>query len=135
MNNAEVPESVDCGITKCLEIIGGKWKPCLILNINRGYIRPSQLQKSIPNASRRVLNQQLKELQEHGMITRKVYHELPPKVEYYLTDLGKSLLPIISVMDEWGDQFFAKSEVYSDDWMNTSCSDGISNLFLFLMQF
>ena len=56
-------------------------------------------------ASRRVLNQQLKELEAHGIITRKVYPVLPPKVEYFLTEMGESLLPIIDIMDNWGEQY------------------------------
>ena len=65
--------------------------------------RPSEISRLLPDATRRVLNVQLKELEQHGMIKKKVYRQLPPKVEYSLTELGESIMPIIDAMDEWGD--------------------------------
>jgi DNA-binding HxlR family transcriptional regulator len=105
MYERKISKDLDCGMAMIMEIIGGKWKPCLIHNIWKGHNRPSELQRLNPKASRKVLYQQLKELEAHGIIERKVYPVLPPKVEYFITDLGKSLLPVISVMDEWGTQF------------------------------
>jgi len=105
MFERKIPKNLDCGMGMIMEIIGGKWKPCLIYNISKGHIRPSELQRLNPNATRRVLHQQLKELEEHGIIERVVYPVLPPKVEYFLTDLGNSLLPVINVMDDWGTQY------------------------------
>ena len=67
-------------------------------------MRPSELQRKIPDASRRVLNIQLKELEDHELITRKIYPVVPPKVEYRLTEFGKSLIPVISKLGEWGDE-------------------------------
>jgi DNA-binding HxlR family transcriptional regulator len=63
------------------------------------------LQKHNPNASRQVISQQLKELEINGIIRRIVYDQLPPKVEYYLTDLGETLIPVLQTMAEWGDNF------------------------------
>ncbi|WP_158800122.1 helix-turn-helix domain-containing protein [Pedobacter sp. L105] len=105
MYERKIPKDLDCGMAMIMEVIGGKWKPCLIHNISRGFRRPSEIQRLNKKASRRVLNQQLKELEEHGVITRTVYAELPPKVEYFLTDLGNSLLPVIRTMDDWGSQY------------------------------
>ena len=105
MYERKIPKDLDCGMAMIMEIIGGKWKPCLIINISRGFRRPSALQRLNKKASRRVLNQQLKELEEFGVITRIVYAELPPKVEYFLTDLGNSLLPVLGTMEEWGSQY------------------------------
>lgn len=105
MYERKIPKDLDCGMAMIMEIIGGKWKPCLILNISRGFRRPSELQRLNTKASRRVLHQQLKELEEFGIITRLVYAELPPKVEYFLTDLGSSLLPVIGTMNDWGSQY------------------------------
>lgn len=110
MYERKIPKDLDCGMGMIMEIMGGKWKPCLILNIHNGAKRPSELQRLNPLASRRVLNVQLKELEEHGIIERIVYPVLPPKVEYFLTDLGKSLLPVIQMMDEWGDQYRKRPE-------------------------
>lgn len=71
------------------------------LDLNK---RPSELQRKIPDASRRVLNIQLKELEEHELITKVIYPVVPPKVEYSLTNFGKSLIPVISALGNWGDK-------------------------------
>lgn len=105
MNSRKIPKNLDCGMAMILEIIGGKWKPCLIYNISRGFKRPSELQRLNPGASRRVLYQQLTELEEHGIIEKVIFPVLPPKVEYSLTSLGMSLLPVINVMEDWGAQY------------------------------
>jgi DNA-binding HxlR family transcriptional regulator len=86
------------------EVLGGKWKSNLVYAISTGLIRPSQLQKAIPGATKRVLNLQLKELEEFKVVKKKIYPQLPPKVEYSLTPLGETLMPIIIMMNEWGDQ-------------------------------
>jgi DNA-binding HxlR family transcriptional regulator len=109
MYERKIPRKVECGITFIMEIIGGKWKPCLIYYIDQGAKRPSELQRQNPTATRRVLNQQLKELEEHGIVKRVVYAELPPKVEYSLTDMGRTLLPVIHVMYNWGEEQMEKA--------------------------
>ena len=75
----------------------------LLWFIDEGHKRPSELQRKIPDASRRVLNIQLKELEEHELVTRKIYPVVPPKVEYSLTPFGKSLIPVIGAIGHWGD--------------------------------
>ncbi|ACU63091.1 winged helix-turn-helix transcriptional regulator [Chitinophaga pinensis] len=102
MYERKIPLDLNCGMAVIMEIIGGKWKPCLIFNISRGIRRPGELQRYNPAATRRVLTQQLKELEEHGIIRRVVYAEVPPKVEYYLTEKGESLMPVINAMENWG---------------------------------
>ncbi|EEF77083.1 transcriptional regulator, HxlR family [Phocaeicola coprophilus DSM 18228 = JCM 13818] len=74
-------------------IIGAKWKPCLIDAVRERPKRPSELHREIPEAIPRVLDQQLKELEEHGIVEKKVYAEIPLRSEYSLTELGRSLLP------------------------------------------
>jgi len=86
------------------EVLYGKWKIRLLWFIDQGHKRPSELQRKIPDASRRVLNIQLKELEDHEVVMKKIYPVVPPKVEYSLTDLGMSLIPIISALGQWGDQ-------------------------------
>ncbi|ASZ15063.1 helix-turn-helix transcriptional regulator [Chitinophaga pendula] len=108
MVERKIPKDLDCGMAMIMEIIGGKWKPCLIYNIWKGYNRPSQLQRLNPKASRRVLYQQLMELEEYGIVTRIIYPVAPPKVEYCLTELGNSLLPVINLMENWGTQYLKK---------------------------
>lgn len=100
----KIPVPTDCGLHLTKEIIGGKWKMSLIYAINSDIKRPSQLEKAFPALTKRVLSRQLKELEEHGVISKKIFHQLPPKVEYSLTSLGESLLPIIDMMDNWGNE-------------------------------
>ncbi|WP_343745613.1 helix-turn-helix domain-containing protein [Chitinophaga sp.] len=102
------PKDLSCGIGMTLEIIGGKWKPCLINAIHKGIHRPSELARQNPAASKRVLSLQLKELEQHGVVRKIIYPELPPKVEYFLTELGESLLPLVDMMEKWGDNLLTK---------------------------
>jgi DNA-binding HxlR family transcriptional regulator len=75
----------------------------LLWFIKQGHKRPSELQRKIPDASRRVLNVQLKELEDHELISKVVYAVVPPKVEYNLTEFGESLIPVIGAIGQWGD--------------------------------
>lgn len=95
---------MNCGLDLIGEVLYGKWKIRLLWFIHEGHQRPSELQRKIPDASRRVLNIQLKELEDHDLVSRKVYPVVPPKVEYSLTDFGKTLIPVISVLGTWGDE-------------------------------
>jgi len=104
MYERKIPLNLNCGLDLIGEVLYGKWKIRLLWFINEGNKHPSELQRKIPDASRRVLNMQLKELEKHELITRKVYAVVPPKVEYSLTDFGKTLIPVISLMGEWGDK-------------------------------
>ncbi|MCS3867990.1 DNA-binding HxlR family transcriptional regulator [Chryseobacterium ginsenosidimutans] len=104
MYERKIPPNLNCGLDLIGEVLYGKWKIRLLWFINEGFLRPSELQKKIPDASRRVLNIQLKELEEHDLITKKIYAVVPPKVEYSLTDFGKTLIPVIAVLGEWGDK-------------------------------
>lgn len=103
MYEKKMPLPLDCGLSLTKEVLGGKWKPNLLFAISMGINRPSMLQRAIPTATKRVLNLQLKELEEFKVIRKKIYHQLPPKVEYYLTELGETLMPILEQMNTWGD--------------------------------
>lgn len=94
---------LDCGLNLFKEVIHGKWKIILLYHINNGIKRPGQLQKMMPDADRRVLDIQLGELTIHGLISKIKYPSLPPKVEYEMTALGKTILPVIVHMSQWGD--------------------------------
>ena len=100
----KIPLNLNCGLDLIGEVLYGKWKIRLLWFINEGHKRPSELQRKIPDASRRVLNIQLKELEDHELVKRKIYAVVPPKVEYSLTEFGKSLIPIISMLGNWGDE-------------------------------
>lgn len=96
--------SLNCGLDLIGEVLYGKWKIRLLWFISEGHQRPSELQRKIPDATRRVLNIQLKELEDHGLVTKEIFPVLPPKVEYRLTELGKTLIPVISALGQWGDK-------------------------------
>ncbi len=91
----------NCPVTYCLNRIGGKWKPVIIHLIRKGCNRFSMLQKAIPDISKQMLVNQLRELEDDNILQRVVYAEIPPRVEYTLTELGFSLLPVIEVMEQW----------------------------------
>ncbi|KAA0128383.1 helix-turn-helix transcriptional regulator [Chryseobacterium sp. SN22] len=103
MYERKIPLTIDCGLHLTREILNGKWKPALLNAISLDIKRPSEMLRMLPGATRRVLNVQLKELEDHGIIRKKTYPQLPPKVEYSLTEIGWSLMPIIDAMNAWGD--------------------------------
>jgi DNA-binding HxlR family transcriptional regulator len=96
--------NLNCGLDLIGEVLYGKWKVRLLWFINENHKRPSELQRKIPDASRRVLNIQLNELEKHGLITKKIYPVVPPKVEYSLTEFGKTLIPVIAALGQWADE-------------------------------
>ena len=103
MYERKIPVNLNCGLDLIAEVLYGKWKIRLLWFINEGYKRPSELQRKIPDASRRVLNIQLNELEAHGLVSKIIYPQVPPKVEYSLTDLGTTIIPILSALGQWGD--------------------------------
>ena len=103
MYERKITANLKCGLDLVGEVLYGKWKIRLLWFIHIGHKRPSELQRKIPDASRRVLNIQLKELEEHDMVTRKIYPVVPPKVEYSLTEFGKTVIPVIAALGQWGD--------------------------------
>ncbi|HEY1047692.1 MAG TPA: winged helix-turn-helix transcriptional regulator [Bacteroidia bacterium] len=104
MTVRKIPLNLNCGLDLIGEVLYGKWKIRLLWFIHQGNKRPSELQRKIPDASRRVLNMQLKELEGHELIAKEIYAVVPPKVEYSLTDFGKTLIPLISALGTWGDE-------------------------------
>lgn len=92
----------NCPVRKTLQIIGGKWTLLLIFQINNRIIRYGELKRCIPGISEKMLIEQLKFLCDKGMVIKKAYPEIPPKVEYSLTPLGKEMLPIIDQIASFG---------------------------------
>jgi DNA-binding HxlR family transcriptional regulator len=95
---------LNCGLDLVGEVLYGKWKIRVLWFIHEGHKRPSDLQRKIPDVSRRVLNIQLKELEKHELVTRKIYPVMPPKVEYDLTTFGQTLIPLIEAIGLWGNE-------------------------------
>jgi DNA-binding HxlR family transcriptional regulator len=93
----------DCPVTRTLEVIGGKWKPIILHYLAERPRRSGELARLIPQASGKMLTQQLRELERDRIVRRKVYSEVPPKVEYSLSPLGETLRPIMIAMCVWGE--------------------------------
>lgn len=91
------------GVEATIEIIGGKWKPIILCHLRNNPMRNNELLKAIPNVSQKVLTTQLRELENSEIIDRKIYPELPPHVEYSLSDYGKSLNQILNLLCTWGE--------------------------------
>ena len=91
-----------CGVTQCMNKIGGKWKILIIYAISKNCNRFSMLQKALPVLSKQTLVNQLRELEEDRIIERTIYAEVPPRVEYKITEYGQSLMPVIAVLQAWG---------------------------------
>ena len=98
-----------CPVETTLMLIGDKWKVLILRDLMPGTKRFGELKKSIGSVSQKVLTAQLRDMEEKGLVSRKVYAEVPPRVEYSLTDLGKSLKPILDAMRTWGDNYKAKN--------------------------
>ncbi|MFT4169700.1 MAG: helix-turn-helix domain-containing protein [Dysgonomonas sp.] len=91
-----------CPLEIAVNTISGKWKIPILWQMNEGKKRPSEFLRGIENVDRRVLNQQLKEMEADGLIIRKSFNELPPRVEYTLTELGNKLVKVLWELNEWG---------------------------------
>ena len=98
-----------CPVETTLLLIGDKWKVLILRDLMPGTKRFGELKKSIGSVSQKVLTAQLRDMEESGLLTRTVYAEVPPRVEYRLTDLGRSLEPILDAMRNWGAAYKAQS--------------------------
>ena len=101
----------NCSVYDVMNIIGGKWKIDIIYHLGEGTLRFGELKKSLIPITQQMLSKQLKELENDGIIKRKVYSVIPPKVEYSLTDTGNSLNPVIESILEWASYYSNKLDV------------------------
>ena len=99
LKREELPE---CDVATTVQIIGNKWKLLIMRNLFSGPWRFNELRKSLDGVSQKVLTDSLRQLESDGIILRTVYPEVPPRVEYSLTELGESMRPILSAMENWG---------------------------------
>lgn len=106
-----------CPVEATLELIGGKYKALILWHLSEGKLRFSELRKAITTATPKMLTQQLRELEENALIHREVYPVIPPKVEYSLTEVGKSLMPILVAMRDWGAGYLRGKDVESNCFM------------------
>lgn len=104
MYERKIPVDLDCPLRLTMSLIDSKWKSCILDELRHKSLRPSELHKAFPEAAPRVLDIQLKELVEDGLVSKTIYPELPPRSEYAITVLGQTLIPIIDAMIEWGNR-------------------------------
>ena len=102
-------EPFGCTVEATLSVIGGRWKPVILFRLMAGTQRFGELKKTISGITQRMLTNQLRELERDGIIKRQVYAEVPPKVEYSLTILGRSLEPILHAMKNWGAEYLGQN--------------------------
>lgn len=104
MYERKIPIDLDCPLRLTISLIDSKWKSCILDELRHRAMRPSELHKALPEATPRVLDIQLKELVDDGLVIKTIYPELPPRSEYSISELGMSLIPIIDSMLVWGEQ-------------------------------
>ena len=107
----------NCPVETTIELIGGKYKALILWHLSAGTLRFSELQKVITNATSKMLTQQLRELESNALIHREVFPVIPPKVEYSLTELGKSLIPVLIAMRDWGSDYLRTKDLESNCFM------------------
>ena len=102
MTNKNSKNILDSPLLNAINVIGGKWKTIILYMLYDQTLRFGELKKSIPNITQKMLTQQLRELEVDGLVTRVAYNEIPPRVEYSLTEYAKELGPILGQLCEWG---------------------------------
>jgi len=102
---------VDCPVTATMGVIGGKWKLLILYLICNEVNRFGKMNMILKDISKQMLTTQLRELENDGIVARKIYPEIPPRVEYSLTERGRTLLPIIDLMRDWGNEHVLKAKV------------------------
>lgn len=103
-------QEISCPVETTLQLIGGKYKAIILWHLIDQTLRYSELHRKIPKATDKMLAQQLRELENDGLITRTVYPVVPPKTEYNLTEFGESLIPVLDAMCNWGREYLEQSE-------------------------
>ena len=95
----------ECPVEATLDVVGGKWKPLILFYLLQETYRFGELRRLLPGVTQRMLTQHLRELEADGIVHREVYREVPPRVEYSMTDFGRSLEPVLQQMVEWGERY------------------------------
>jgi DNA-binding HxlR family transcriptional regulator len=99
-----------CGLDAAADVIGGKWKPRILWALHHGPMRFGELRREVSGVTEKMLIQQLRELESREIVHREVFHQVPPKVEYSLTELGRSLIEALLPLDHWGSEHMAELE-------------------------
>lgn len=109
--NIEKIKTYRCPVEAAMDVIGGKYKAQILYELTSGTKRYHEIQNALPQATPRMLSKQLKELEEDGVIHRTLYPVVPPKTEYSLTELGRTLVPIVQSLCHWGEYYFHQAGV------------------------
>lgn len=115
MGGLEKYAGMSCPVTATMGIISGKWKPIILWRLYNGVQRFGELKRQIPGITQKMLTQQLRELEQDGIIERKVFAEVPPRVEYSFSTYGKTLQPVLHAMCDWGEEHLRKISERSAD--------------------
>lgn len=107
----------NCPVVATLDIIGGKYKPLILWHLVGGKQRFGELRRLIPQATQKMLTQQLRELETDGLVVRTVYPVVPPKVEYCLSELGESIKPVLDAICGWGTDYLRENGIEADCFM------------------
>ena len=110
-------EANNCPVESTIELIGGKYKALILWHLSEKTLRFSELKKNVSGATAKMLTPQLRELEAHDLIHREVFPIIPPKVEYSLTELGRSLLPILVAMRDWGASYLKSKNLDANCFM------------------
>jgi DNA-binding HxlR family transcriptional regulator len=111
-----------CGLGPALAVIGGKWKALILWEVHNQPVRFGELKRRVPGISEKMLIQQLREMEADGIVHRKVYHEVPPRVEYSATEFGASLNEALTPLAEWGKEHMARiGAIHRPDWTQHEC--------------
>lgn len=105
MERLQENHQTECHVETTLKLIGGRWKVLILRELTNGIKRFGELHRGLDGITQKMLTQQLREMEGDGIISREVYPQVPPKVEYSLTPLGESLKPVLKAMHEWGAQY------------------------------
>jgi DNA-binding HxlR family transcriptional regulator len=121
MYQKKIPELLDCGLAVAIKVIGGKWKAWILDCIRRDIRRPSAIHREMNEVNPRIINLHLKELEELGIIYKEIYAEVPARVEYHFTEVGISVLPVIDVLEQWGNTHKEYIQRDNTDYKTGSC--------------
>jgi len=108
----EAPKPGTCPVEITLQVIAGKWKPVILWYLSGGTLRFGELKRTIPGITQRMLTQQLRELERDGIVARRAHDQVPPKVEYSITEFGRTLKPLLEQMCRWGEQYSRRLGVH-----------------------
>lgn len=111
-----------CPVTETMSVIGSKWKPIILWIIHDQTRQFGEIQRFIPKITHKVLTQQLRELERDGIVNRRVYPIVPPKVEYSLTEYGSTIIPILKEMEKWGTTHITESDKHPNKLARTDMS-------------